>query len=523
MRLITKFGIACVFAVLMLVPSTVFAQASITGTVRDTSGAVLPGVTVEAASPVLIEKVRTTVTDGNGRYQLVDLRPGTYSVTITLAGFNTFKRDGVALTGSGTAVVDAEMRVGALEETVTVTGAAPVVDTQTLTRQAVMNSETVDSLPSSRNYFGLARMVPGTVGGGNDVGGSSIQDVGVGVQVHGSRPTDQRVTVNGVSTMTLQAGGSIGGQTPDVGSAAEVTVDTTNLSADLPTGGLRINFIPRDGGNNFANSTFFTISDDSLQGTNITQDLRDRGLGTSNQVIRNWDVNQSIGGPFKRDKVWFWFSTRYNSVENQAPIFVNRNAFNPNAWTYEPDTTQPGILEGYQFNNSIRVTYQVSPRNKVAVTYKADKWCNCPDNITPLISPEAGRDRRFPRLRQEHFEWNSPVTSKFLLEAVGLHLFERWGNMNLRTGTGSLTQAQADIMPLMIPVTDQASGINYRQWSANYNNTIVPSWTYRVAASYVTGTHSLKVGFNNLHGYLDNRQYRNTNLAYRSTTVSRSS
>jgi hypothetical protein len=514
MRLLTKLSTASLFAMLLLVPSMVFAQASITGTVRDTSGAVLPGVTVEAASPVLIEKIRTVVTDGNGRYQLTELRPGAYTVTFTLAGFNTFVRDGVTLTGTSTTVIDADLRVGALEETVTVTGAAPVVDTQTLTRQAVMNSDTVDSLPSSRNYFGLARMVAGTQGGGNDVGGSSIQDVGVGVTVHGSRPTDQRVTVNGVSTMTLQAGGSIGGQTPDVGSAAEVTVDTTNLSADLPTGGLRINFIPRDGGNNFANSTFFTISDESLQGDNVSQDLIDRGLGLSNQVIRNWDVNQSIGGPIRRDKVWFWFSTRYNAVENQAPVFANRNAFNPNAWTYEPDTAQPGVLEGFQFNNSVRVTYQVTPRNKVAVTYKADQWCNCPDNITPTISPEAGRDRRFPRLRQEHFEWTSPVTSKLLLEAVGLHLFERWGNMDLRTGTGSLTQAQADVMPLMVPVTEQSTGLNYRQWANNYNNTLVPSWTYRVSASYVTGTHNLKVGFNNLHGYLDNQQYRTNNSAY---------
>lgn len=516
MRSLMKFGAAVLFAVLC-VPSLALAQASITGTVKDTSGAVLPGVTVEAASPALIEKVRSAVTDGNGRYQLVDLRPGSYTVTFTLAGFNTLKRDGITLAGAGTAV-DAELKVGALEETITVTGEAPVVDTSTITKQAVLNSEVVDSLPTSRNYFGLARMVPGTSGGGSDVGGSQIQDVGTGVTVHGSRSTDQRVTVNGVSTMTLQAGGSIGGQTPDVGSAAEVTVDTTNLSADLPTGGLRINFIPRDGGNRFASSTFFTISDGALQGDNFTSDLKAAGLGTPNQVVRNWDVNESLGGPFKRDKVWFWFSTRYNSVENQAAVFQNKNAFNPNEYLYVADTSKPGILKGYQANNSLRVTYQVSPRNKVAVTYKADKWCNCPDNISATVSPEAGRDRRFPRLRQEHFEWNSPVTSKFLLEAVGLHLFERWGNMHLRLqdGGGSLTDpAQAAVLPLMIPVTEQSTNMNYRQQTANYNNTAVPSWTYRVGASYITGTHAIKFGVNNLTGYLNNRQYRLNNLAYR--------
>ena len=126
----------------------------------------------------------------------------------------------MTLTGSAIVAVDSELRVGALEETVTVNGQAPVVYTQSLTQQSVINSDTIDALPSARNHFGLARMIPGTTGGGNDVGGSAIQDVGQSLQVHGSRNVDQRVTVNGVSTMTLQAGGNIGGQTPDVGSAA---------------------------------------------------------------------------------------------------------------------------------------------------------------------------------------------------------------------------------------------------------------------------------------------------------------
>ena len=519
-----RFVVSCLVALFAaLTPVAAVAQdTAITGTVRDASGGVLPGVTVEAASPALIEKVRSAVTDGNGRYQIVDLRPGAYTVTFTLPGFNTYKRDGVTLSGGASVAVDAELRVGALEETITVTGEAPVVDTQTMTKSAVMNSETVDALPTARNYFTLARMVPGTSGGGSDVGGSQIQDVGTGVTVHGSRSTDQRVTVNGVSTMTLQAGGSIGGQTPDVGSAAEVTVDTTNLSADLETGGVRINFIPRDGGNKFTNSTFFTISDDALQGDNFSDELKAAGLGTPNSVIRNWDVNESLGGPLKRDKVWFWFSTRYNSVKNQAPIFVNKNAYKPTEWLYAPDTAQPGVLEGYQFNNSVRVTWQATPRNKFAGTYKADKWCNCPDNISATVSPEAGRDRRFPRLRQEHAEWSSPVTNKLLLEAVGLHLFERWGNMDLRLkeGGGSLTDAsQFAALPLMIPVTDQRTSLVYRQQAANFNNTLVPNWTYRFAASYVTGTHAIKAGFSNLSGYLLNHQYRNNNLAYRVNSV----
>ena len=253
-----------------LLPSLAFAQASITGIVKDTSGAVLPGVTVEAASPVLIEKAREAVTDANGRFQVVDLRPGTYTVTFTLPGFNTVKRDGVVLTGSAVVNVDADLRVGSLEETITVTGEAPVVDVTSTTQQRVLNAEVIDALPSARNYFGLARMIPGTVGGGNDVGGSLIQDVGQSLTVHGSRTVDQRITINGINTMTLQAGGNIGGQTPDMGSAAEVTVDTSSLGADLPTGGVRVNFVPKDGGNTFSNSAIFSFTNEALQGDNFT-------------------------------------------------------------------------------------------------------------------------------------------------------------------------------------------------------------------------------------------------------------
>jgi Carboxypeptidase regulatory-like domain len=509
------FRCVAVLVWVSLLPSAAFAQASITGSVKDTSGAVLPGVTVEAASPVLIEKARTSVTDSSGRYQIVDLRPGTYVVTFSLAGFNTVKREGVILSGSAAASVDGELRVGSLQETITVTGEAPVVDVRSTTQQRVLNAEAIDALPSARNYFGLARMIPNTMGGGNDVGGSLIQDVGQSVTVHGSRNVDQRVTVNGVNTMTLQAGGNIGGQTPDVGSAAEVSVDTNSLSADLATGGVRINFVPKDGGNRFANSTFFTFSNENLQGSNFSDALKQAGLGTPNRIVKNVDINESLGGPIQHDKVWFWFSTRYNQTENEVAVFRNKNEYDPTKWLYEPDTSTPGVNKGYQLNSSLRITWQATPRNKIAGTYKADKWCNCPNNISATVAPEAGRDRRFPRLRQEHGEWTSPVTNKLLFEAVGLHLFERWGNMHYRVNGGSLGDPRLEsVLPQLIAVFDQGKNLNYRTLS-NYNNTAVPSWTYRAATTYVTGSHAIKFGFNRTHGYLDEYNYTLNPLSYR--------
>ena len=520
MRKALKVLIVLGAAVLML-PATVRAQAAIAGVARDASGAVIPGVTVEAASPVLIEKVRTAVTDGNGRYQLIDLRPGAYTVTFTLSGFNTVKREGVTLAGAGTVTIDADMRVGALEETITVTGETPLVDVQSTTRQAVLDRDVIEALPSSRNYVTLARMIPGTVGGGTDVGGSAIQDVGGSVTVHGSREQDQRVTLNGINTMTLQAGGNIGGQIPDVGSAAEVTVDTSSLSADLPTGGVRINFIPRDGGNTFTNSTFFTFSNQDLQGDNFTDALKAAGLPAPNRIVKNYDINQSIGGPIKRDKVWFWASFRYNRADYEATVLVNKNAYKPTEWLYAPDAGNPGVNEGRVQQNSVRVTWQASPRHKIAGTYKVDRWCNCPMYVgvqgSSIWAPEAASDRRFPRLRQEHLEWTSPFTSRLLFEVVGMHLFERWGNMDLRPEAdgGSLDDpAQAAVIPQMIGVLEQSTGITYRMRNT-FNNTVVPNYSYRAAASYVAGSHNFKVGFNRTHGYLNMTTYNFQPYQYR--------
>ena len=135
--------------VVLLIPTTVFAQASVTGLVRDSSGGVVPGVTVEAASPVLIEKVRSTITDAAGLYRIVDLRPGTYTLTFSLPGFATVRREGLEIAGSVTLTIPAEMRIGNLEETLTVTGATPVVDVQNARTQTVLNADVIAALPAT--------------------------------------------------------------------------------------------------------------------------------------------------------------------------------------------------------------------------------------------------------------------------------------------------------------------------------------------------------------------------------------
>ena len=158
----------------VLIPCVAQAQATLSGVVRDTSGAVLPGVTVEASSPVLIEKVRTAVTDDNGRYQIIDLRPGAYRVSFTLAGFANVVNESVQLSGTSVFTVDAQLRVGAVQETITVSGDAPTVNLQSTTRQAVMDQEVLAAIPTARNPFSVGVLIPGVRKGaftGQDVGG----------------------------------------------------------------------------------------------------------------------------------------------------------------------------------------------------------------------------------------------------------------------------------------------------------------------------------------------------------------
>ena len=209
---------------LLLVPASALAQASITGVVKDASGAVLPGVTVEASSPALIEKVRSAITDGAGQYRIVDLRPGVYAVAFTLPGFSTLRRDNVELTGSFTATVNADLRVGGVEETVTVTGESPVVDVQSATKQRVLTAEVIEAIPSGRSQYNLGVLIPGaSVTGGQDVGGSAGLDAAFAMTIHGSTADSQRITQNGITLGTILAGGYGGGAVPNASATSRRT------------------------------------------------------------------------------------------------------------------------------------------------------------------------------------------------------------------------------------------------------------------------------------------------------------
>src|SRR5436853_2974523 len=232
-----------VIASVLLLPHTALAQqtSAIAGVVRDTSGAVLPGVTVEAASPVLIEKVRTVVTDDQGRYNIVNLVPGTYSVTFTLPGFNTLKRDGVQLTSGFTAAVNADLPVGELQETVTVSGASPLVDTQNVRKQTLITSDQLDALPTStKNWATIVEVTPGFAGSFADVAGQLNQNIGN--SYHGKTGTKRQF--DGMSID--HASGNVG----DLVNSAmiqEISLQSSGISAESNADGSVLKLIPKEG------------------------------------------------------------------------------------------------------------------------------------------------------------------------------------------------------------------------------------------------------------------------------------
>jgi hypothetical protein len=331
-------------ASLSVLPCAAYAQASIAGVVRDSSGAVLPGVTVEASSPALIEKVRSAVTDGSGQYRIVDLRPGVYTVTFTLSGFNAVRREGIELTGSFVATVNADLRVGDLQETITVTGESPVVDVQNTQSETRIDDEVLASIPTGRQYFSLSALVPGMATMGTDVGGSAGPAFSV-FRSRGGSSDEGQFQVNGFPVEWQGFG--ISYYVADLGAAEEVIFGLSGRMGESRTGGPTLNVIPRSGGNTFRGTLYANGANGAMEGSNFTQAHRDAGLRAPNQLSKIWDTNANYGGPLRRDRAWFFASGRHQgNRKTVAGMWANRNAGDATKWNYDPDSSQQATDTG---------------------------------------------------------------------------------------------------------------------------------------------------------------------------------
>jgi len=539
-----RFRAACLAVLgLLVTPAAVLAQGSITGTVRDSSGAVLPGVTVEASSAVLIEKVRSTVSDADGQYRVVDLRAGTYAVTFTLPGFSTVRREGIELSGTFVATLNVQLSVGQLQETIVVTGESPIVDVQSVNRQTTMDNELINSIPAARSYGGLMTLMPNTVVQGGAASNAQVAPNMVVFGGAGGRSNEGRLQVDGLSVGTAFNGAGVSAYVADVNNVQEIVLTASGGLGESEAGGPVLNLVPKEGGNTITGQIDFSQVTKGMIGSNYTDQLRQRGLTTPGAYTGLFDYSLGLGGPIKRDRLWFFTQIRNEGYEQTVPgMFANLNAGDATKWTYVPDRTRPAYGAAKFQTTALRLTLQLNQRNKLTGFWDEQTPCEgagatadseacrhseegqviCAGaSPTPACSATASPDvgaYRDVGQRVQQGRWTSTVTNNLLLEAgLGTYM-SRWGG-----------EPMPGSNPNLIRVTDQClvgSGVVGQPCEHGIANLVyrAPSWgtgwvlvaNYKGSAALVAGAHSMKFGYQGSHLGDDRTNFLNDQfLTYR--------
>jgi hypothetical protein len=493
------------FVYLLALPGVAFAQSALAGRVTDATGAVLPGVTIEAASPALIEATRTAVTDSQGRYSIVDIRPGTYSMKFSLPGFTTVVREGIEVGSNVNVPINTVLQVGALEENVTVSGATPVVDVQAASRTQVLPRETLNVLPTNRSWITAGAIVPGARMTKPDVGGSEAVQQAY-LTARGMAPNDNGMQVDGMDVKPNNEAGNQ--QYPNFAMVQEVTYQTSAISADTSSGGVRINMIPREGGNKYAGEMFYSVADGSWQGNNITPALKSRGLPTPTATDILYDVNPGLGGPLVRNRLWFFGSYR-RLVVNTIP-----------AGAFFRDG-RPAIEDQWVDSGSLRLTWQAAAKHKV-IWYVDRQWKGkghdftdgVPAEVTKAgIDAETASSRRDPRLYYvEQAKLTSSLSNKLLMETGWSLSMYKWSidyqpGVEKTRGTPEWYAGAARV--------DIARGT--LTTAANFSPRKVDAVGHQLASavSYVTGSHNFKTGVQWRFGPAEDQITANADLTQR--------
>ncbi|HZT77257.1 MAG TPA: carboxypeptidase regulatory-like domain-containing protein [Vicinamibacterales bacterium] len=498
---------ALTFACVALLPRTAHAQSAIAGTVKDATGAVMPGVTVEAASPVLIEKSKSVVTDAEGNYKIVDLRPGTYSVTFSLEGFSTVRREGFELPSEFTATLNAELKIGALQEALTVTGSSPVVDVQNNQKTSVISRDVLDAVPSAKTIQSLGQLIVGVQLTSPDVGGSRAMQQAYFV-VHGVGAAGATVTVDGLPSNGLMGDGAVQAYHNEA-MAQEIVFLTAGGNAETLVGGVTMNFVPKDGGNRFAGAFKYAKSPSDWQGNNLTPSLQSQCpnltgancVGAVDKISDFYEVNIEEGGPIVKDKLWFFGAFR--NAHYDKPI---ANTFVLPAGVSAPVafkqcqtgaiSCDQGISDEKMKNPVVRVTWQMSEKNKFAA-YMDRAMRLRGHAMTANTDPDtASVVWHTPTFATGSAKWTSTVSSRVLFETGFSFNRERYDNVyqpGINQPYGSAAWYAG------IRKSDNSTGFLWNASSAQLGN-YPDKYNYMAALSYITGSHSVKVGFLNSYG-----------------------
>jgi Carboxypeptidase regulatory-like domain len=516
-RVVLAVTLACAALVGLARDAAAQEGASIIGLVQDTSGAVMPGVTVEASSDALIERVRSAVTDGAGRFAIISLRPGTYTVTFTLPGFRTMRREGIVLQGNFAATVNADLDVGALEETVTVSGASPVVDLQSTQNQFAINKEILDVLPATRSMQGGASLVPGV----NFYSQGFVSTM----SVHGSASADQRIYFDGMrigQNLTGTGSQANGTGVNDLGQE-ELVFDAGSQSAETALGGVRMDSIPKEGGNRFSGAYRWFFSNGSLQNDNVPEELN-QFIQAGDELRTSWQSNFTLGGPIMQNRLWFFTAVRFSQTDSYVADMVL------------PDGSLLRLPNGERVNRDsrvapngqLRLTAQLSSRDKLRGAYynsngrtqRYDVGCTATSgNRVSCVSPEAAYALPTPVQQSGDMKWTSTVTNRLLVE-VGAS----FGVASYRF------EYQPENGPHDILNNDTATGWRTVASGTPYQDYLSTVWNVIPKVSYVTGSHNFKAGMNLEWGddrnYIDNHHSISTltlnasrPLATRATSV----
>ncbi|BCS30894.1 hypothetical protein TBR22_A00950 [Luteitalea sp. TBR-22] len=511
-----RLALSGVLAGCALTPETAWAQ-SLAGRVIDPAGNPAPGVVVEASSPALLERSRSARTDDAGRYHLEQLSVGVYSVRFTLDGLQMYQVDGVELRGPGAVVLNAAMTVEPVRLDVTVSGATPMVDAASASRDVVVSGELIRNLPTARSYNALLPLIPGVVTSDN---GIVVNTSTVTFPIHGGRTNEGRLTLDGLTVGSPPSGNSAASYVVDVGRASGITFTIDSTLGESETSGLVMNVVADSGGNATRGSLLASGSNVALQSDNVTPALRAQGVTTARPFTHLHDFSSTVGGPILRDRLWYFASGRVGGSTLESPnIYYNRHAGDASQWLYAPDPARAAYSDRTFENASARLTWQITRRNKLSVFWDAQALCRTctgataglsePQRVTPEAVGVLGR-----RLDVTQVTWSSPVTSRVLLEA---------GYGGTYFGVGNFERVPNPTRGLIRVVEQCANGCaangnipNLVYRSQDFSDAHAGSYVWKAVLTYATGSHTLKVGYH--HGLMTDDRTWFTNdqgLTYR--------
>lgn len=470
-----RFGaglLAVALALAGAAPALAQTSGSINGVVTDNTGAVLPGVTVSVQAQ---QATQTAVTNEQGQYRFPSLVPGTYRMTFELAGFNTLVREGIVVNLGFTATVNVQLQVASLQETVTVTGQSPVVDVTSTTSTFNITQDMLQTLPNARDIWSVMGQAPGFRVSRIDVGGSRA-GTQTGFEAFGYSG-QIRAQIDGVNTTE---GTGAAGFYYDYGAFDEIELKADGNDASASTPGVQLNGIIKSGGNQLRGTLYIDYENENLQGNNIDADLKSQGVGQGSRILKYYDPNGDIGGPIKKDKLWYFVSLRNQDVTVTVTGFPVEN----------PGTF--GQLTRLT-NGTYKLTYQLTQNNRLSHYLQYGRKL-LPDRGGSSTLYRWGVFMQDSGSYAGNLEWNSVVSPQFFFRGAVSTFGYNWPNVpygpNGELGE-NLDYRMTDTYLGTTTFTKGSSSADRndrRRWQFNWDGTV-----YKDA--WLGGNHAFKFGW----------------------------